>query len=668
MKSIAKRVAVVLLVLILAAAAYFLYDRFHVRGYIEKAAQITHLEDGREFTSELEGYIQDDDPRIRARAAMAIGRIGAPGSAKLLYKLVTTDDIDVAAAAVTAIGLTGDKEFAAVLLDDAFDYPARVSALAVQAAGWLADSSMTSVSAQLTGYLSHPSPEVREATCYALVQAGARDRGPELMDFIRSEPDEEVKRAALYAMSRLGVKPAQEIYADYLADSDPWIRSLAVHGIGLGEGHESIRFLMIALNDANRGVVVQTVRELSKKSDPDARKRLVSKLENENDELVRMDILDALGRQKNADALLYAKQLLDSTASNNIVSSVITYLATVEGDRAITLIDSLALLKSPQIRASCADAYGVVGNPSVASRLGVLFNDPNSSVRAAAFSSLTGVDAQNMEFYLNKALSDTDFVLQALALDKISSGKLKSYLPRMNEMMAEGSGIDVDTRRSLVEASAPFIQENKEDTAARQLLIKGILDPSYVVRLKAADEYKDLLGEDRYKQVPPAETRISNSALQKAFDSEKRNPAGVIATNKGNIEIELYFDTAPLTVLNFINVASSGFYKGIIFHRLVSNFVILGGDPLGTGWGGPGYFIRDEYSSLPFKKGTVGIATSGKDTGGSQFFITLSPQPHLVGRYTVFGQVISGMDVAQRIVPGDTIREVVIKQPAGSAQ
>ncbi|HKK20990.1 MAG TPA: peptidylprolyl isomerase, partial [candidate division Zixibacteria bacterium] len=389
--------------------------------------------------------------------------------------------------------------------------------------------------------------------------------------------------------------------------------------------------------------------------------RLVRKLENENDELLRMDLLSALVRQKNPDGVPRAEELLEDSPSDNTVCSVIKYLATVQGDRVISLIDSLALLHSPAIKAACAEAYGIVGNPTVTSRLGVLFNDPDPSVRAAAFDALTTLDAQNMTFYIDKALTDSNFVLQSLAIDKISTGKLQSYLPKMNDLMTAGEKTEVDVRRSLVEASVPFIEENKEDTAARELLIKGILDPAYVVRLVAANEYKRLLGENRFKQVPPAETKLSVSTIEKGIRDYKTNPSAMITTNKGNIEMELYFDTAPLTVLNFVHLATKGFYNGLIFHRVISNFVVQGGDPLGTGWGGPGYFIRDEYSSLPYKRGTVGIATSGKDTGGSQFFITLSPQPHLVGRYTVFGQVVSGMDVAESILPGDTIRDVIIK-------
>ena len=117
---------------------------------------------------------------------------------------------------------------------------------------------------------------------------------------------------------------------------------------------------------------------------------------------------------------------------------------------------------------------------------------------------------------------------------------------------------------------------------------------------------------------------------------------------------------APLTVANFIDAGAQGFFNGIAIHRVVPDFVVQDGDPRGDGEGGPGYTIRDELNELPYLRGTVGMALDWKDTGGSQFFITHSPQPHLDARYTVFGRVVSGMEVVDRIQPWDVIRRVRI--------
>src|SRR5687768_6338048 len=135
-----------------------------------------------------------------------------------------------------------------------------------------------------------------------------------------------------------------------------------------------------------------------------------------------------------------------------------------------------------------------------------------------------------------------------------------------------------------------------------------------------------------------------------ALVNPKFSPHAFIETDKGTIEIELAVLDAPLTVENFVTLARKGFFDGLNVHRVVPDFVIQTGDPRGDGEGGPGYTIRDELNERPYLRGTVGMALDlWRDTGGSQFFITHSPQPHLDAKYTVFGRAIGGMDVVDQI-------------------
>ena len=132
-----------------------------------------------------------------------------------------------------------------------------------------------------------------------------------------------------------------------------------------------------------------------------------------------------------------------------------------------------------------------------------------------------------------------------------------------------------------------------------------------------------------------------------------------IETDRGTIQIEFAMLDAPLTVDNFVTLARKGFFDGVAIHRVVPDFVVQAGDPRGDGEGGPGYTIRDEFNELPYLRGVVGMALDPwPDSGGSQFFITLSPQPHLDAKYTVIGTVLAGMDVADKLVQGDTIRGI----------
>ena len=135
-------------------------------------------------------------------------------------------------------------------------------------------------------------------------------------------------------------------------------------------------------------------------------------------------------------------------------------------------------------------------------------------------------------------------------------------------------------------------------------------------------------------------------------------------TSKGLIELELYPENAPKTVNNFVFLAQEGYYDGVTFHRVIKDFVIQGGDPTGTGAGGPGYKFEDELKGNPLKHETnvISMANAGPNTNGSQFFITYGPQTHLDGKHTVFGKVVSGADVVDSIRQGDRMEKVEISE------
>lgn len=144
----------------------------------------------------------------------------------------------------------------------------------------------------------------------------------------------------------------------------------------------------------------------------------------------------------------------------------------------------------------------------------------------------------------------------------------------------------------------------------------------------------------------------------------KKSYKATMGTNKGDIVLELYPEHAPITVNNFVFLARQGFYNNVAFHRVISDFVIQGGDPTGTGRGGPGYRFADETQGNPLihETGMISMANAGPNTNGSQFFITHSPQPHLDGKHTVFGKVVEGQDVVDAIRQGDVMETVTIEE------
>jgi peptidyl-prolyl cis-trans isomerase B (cyclophilin B) len=143
-----------------------------------------------------------------------------------------------------------------------------------------------------------------------------------------------------------------------------------------------------------------------------------------------------------------------------------------------------------------------------------------------------------------------------------------------------------------------------------------------------------------------------------------KNYMAEIETDRGSIKLELFPNHAPKTVNNFVFLARQGFYDGVSFHRVISNFMIQGGDPTSTGAGGPGYSFEDEVADNPLthETGVISMANAGPNTNGSQFFITHSPQPHLNGNHTVFGKVVSGQNVVDSIRQGDKMERVIISE------
>ncbi len=658
-----RTLAIIVGVVLIGMVGYYFYDTFRIKGVTEKLAEIIHLEDQRQITAQLETYLQDDSTQVRARAALAVGRIGGPKSGALLINRIADPSIDVARTAAFAIGLTGLDQYARALAENAGDFPAAVTARAVKSAGRLADTSMTDVTYMLADYLEHPAPEVRAAACMALFYAGADTVAESLVPFLETETDPQVRYAALFCLSRLGIDAGTSIYEASQADTDPEIRMLAVRGLSRSSSPQAVRQLAISLNDNDTRVAAQTIAGLQTLGDSAGAEYIARKLETQTDEKLIIASMGALRALHNDLGEAAAERHLYAAFSDNIVIAALGYLAEIRGDRIVAVVDSLLADNPPaNIRAACADAYGETHSASVVGRLAMLFKDEDPLVRGSAFGYLIALDSTQSDLYIRTALTDPDFMPVILALDQIGTRKLTGYLPDIQTMMTNRDELDVDIRRSLIDVIEQFIDTVGTDSTMADLLIQGLFDNEYVVRRQAAELYQEHFGRDRSGAVAPARTRVSERNLRSALTDYPVNPVAVIKTNRGDIEMELLFDIAPLTVLNFIDLADQGFYDGLGFHRVVPNFVVQGGCPRGDGWGGPADMIRCEYSDRPYERGTVGVATSGRDTGGSQFFFCHSPQPHLEARYTIFGQVNFGMDVVDQMVVGDLIEEIDIRE------
>lgn len=226
------------------------------------------------------------------------------------------------------------------------------------------------------------------------------------------------------------------------------------------------------------------------------------------------------------------------------------------------------------------------------------------------------------------------------------------------------------TKRSKVTQKRRATRQNRTDTLTVIIVIVLMV---VIVAVVIGVYMNNLQKNTTEPAVIDSGTRQYSSPPAMTIDPAKQYLATVTMAKGGEFVIELYPDKAPITVNSFVFLARDGYFDGVTFHRVLENFMAQTGDPSGTGSGGPGYTFANEDSDLTFDKaGVVAMANSGRDTNGSQFFITFGPVEHLNGGYTIFGQIISGMDVVNGITlrnpqlnpnfTGDVIESIVITE------
>ncbi|MEK7250632.1 MAG: peptidylprolyl isomerase [Bacteroidota bacterium] len=197
-------------------------------------------------------------------------------------------------------------------------------------------------------------------------------------------------------------------------------------------------------------------------------------------------------------------------------------------------------------------------------------------------------------------------------------------------------------------------------TGAVAPLESHLNDHDHVVASEAAKALEKITGKSYKHLVKQHSTPSYTNFDWKLLEWIRKNALVNVRTSKGSFKIRMLPNEAPFTCMNFATLIKKGFFDSLLFHRVVPNFVIQGGDPRGDGWGGPGYAIRSEFGFEHYERGMVGVASSGKDTEGCQWFVTHCNTPHLDGRYTIFGRVISGMDVVDKIQVGDKIEKMFL--------
>jgi cyclophilin family peptidyl-prolyl cis-trans isomerase len=285
--------------------------------------------------------------------------------------------------------------------------------------------------------------------------------------------------------------------------------------------------------------------------------------------------------------------------------------------------------------------------------------DRDPRVRGAAIASLRTLEEANANRQIvNGALTDPNPGVRAAAIEVLGLFNDSAVLPILAEAVA----------RSASEASADVpiaviavAEKLRADPAARGIVEAVYRQPkTLVARLARRSLLRSFRADPASFPQPEYRTGKTAADYGALLAEAVKHWEARVETSRGAFTIRLAGDVAPLTTVNFLRLAREKFFDGVAIHRVVPNFVLQDGDPTGTGNGDPGWEIRDELNPLEYGRGTVGMALSGPDTGGSQWFVTHSPQPHLNGLYTVFGQVIAGQEVIERIEQWDRIERVTV--------
>jgi cyclophilin family peptidyl-prolyl cis-trans isomerase len=404
-------------------------------------------------------------------------------------------------------------------------------------------------------------------------------------------------------------------------------------------------------------VVIQAVRALAALGDAESSKRFTTLIvDAAADPALRLEAMTALAA------------LANEASVDLLVDLVADPLPWVRGPalRALARVDpfvfmaTLAGLETDRdwtVRVATAAALGTVPAESSLPRLTAMLEDRDERVIPSVIAALGASRPPGVEQLLIQRLRSDDFVARATAATALADLSATTAVPALIEAYRAAVGDSTYVARAAILTALNRI----DPAAARPVLQDGLMDREWAVRVRASSLLREQGVPDSENAIRPAALgRQVDSAEWQALASPKFSPHAFIDTDKGTIEIELAVLDAPLTVDNFVTLARKGFFNGIAIHRVVPDFVVQGGDPRGDGEGGPGYSIRDELNTRPYLRGTVGMALDWEDTGGSQFFITHAPQPHLDARYTVFGHVVNGMEVVDRIAPWDLVRRVRI--------
>ena len=610
-------------------------------------------------------------------ALYVAGRIADPSLAELVAPHLKNRKAEVRAAAAFALGqIGGEIALNSLLLAMQLENRESVRGVLFVSLGKVA--SKPQLSLFLGGLDLKRQKAVVEGAAEGLALLWTREREgwtvPEtawssLLTLIQSRSDIADKAAVALVRYR-GEKKAS--FVAPLAKAIPNIRSSsakasAFRALGLLKFPEARQALLLEAVKKHRDVEVRVelVNALAKQEfSPEIALALSAFFQDQNSQVV-VAALQGVAVFKTqvtpgSDILPFVLNFAQSHESLWVQKNALSTLVALNAEIARPLIEEILKDASSPLYTSAISGLGLIAKPEDGTFLLTLLESEKTDVVIAALESLASLETTmasslNLQNAVTAGLVLKDSRAICSAADIATKWQLKGSLPQFVEAFENATQEDRADLRICVlnllgelgsEADVPFLE-------------KTIGDNIVQVSQAAFDAAKKIT------QTTPSTSVTVHSRLSHPTPSLKEvrgalKSALVVTTSRGKFRIKMLSD-APLTATNIVQLAKQGFYNNLSFHRVVPHFVVQGGDPRGDGWGGPGYFIRNEPSLLAHDVGTVGIATSGKDTGGSQFFVNTATNLHLNGQYTLFAKVTDGMDVVNRLEEGDRILKVEVK-------
>jgi cyclophilin family peptidyl-prolyl cis-trans isomerase/HEAT repeat protein len=668
------RAAALLAVLAAAPAA-----RAQDPAVVEVLAFVLQAEDARQYNGPvLTSGARHADPLVRRVAALAIGRIGDPAGTTLLLELLQDPDSTVQREAAFALGLLGDTAAVPQLRDLVINtVPERQHDLHGEAASALtrlggaaaADVIRTLLSPWVARAATTAPPPAVEAALEDAWRLG-RPLAPteQLVEFVVS-PSHRARIGATYSLARLREPRAAEVLLTATDNPETEMRLNAVRALtaayadsaGLDRlalasrvrrlvGDQDAHVRTIALRTLatyHDSSLVPAVKDRLADADPNVRVQAVATL----GDLGGSEAEAALRSQVRRQPFALRRQALIS-------------LARVGGVRSLDAVAEWLGSQDWTYRMAGAEALGYITADTVVPWLTYLTQDQDPRVVAVALASLTAVGPDTATVWARQLITHRDAVVRSIAADRLGAAANPADIGRLVEgyRLAERDSIS-DARIAILGALGSISERGFAERVAveDEFLARVQPSPDYLVRRAAAERFPE--AARRWGPALPIQT---GRGIEDYRDMARRFVAPgavgtqtvVMDTDRGRIVLDLFARDAPLTVTALLQLVDQRVFDNLLWHRVVPGFVVQTGDPRADGWGGPGFALRDEINRFHYLRGTVGMALSGPDTGGSQFFITLATQPHLDGTYTVVGRVLSGMEVLDLITQGDRIRTV----------